>query len=311
MYEAGLVFGYLIFGWPAMTAEGRRRYDDHTARRIMDTLLQSLTYRRASLQQQALAGRVFSMIAHNLGSPIFQLCSDARVLKDGFLEGESLRRRLRLGGFLDGVEERRLDKYHQLLRQSRHMRGIVDAILSIDGRKIERKMATVSVASVVYDVVRTVRKEAEGWATIDYTRPDEETLKKQLFYTDEIRVYDIMLNLLTNAVKYSPQGGTIQVQAVVTTHGAELRVRDEGHHIPSDERKRIFQPFVRGQQAKSEGIPGLGLGLYVVDLYAKALDGRVGIVQEAGPGKSFAVFLPRIPEPPEDEVAEEEEEEES
>ncbi|HET8797591.1 MAG TPA: sensor histidine kinase [Thermoanaerobaculia bacterium] len=268
--------GFFAFGW-RRDAEGVERFE--SARLMWTLLLQSLIFKRAALQQDALRGRIFSMVAHNLGSPLFQLCSDARILADHFLENN---------------EQARFEKYDQVLRQSRHMQGIIDAILSIDGRDTKLALRELSLASIVYDVVRTVRPEARGWVEIDFPKPDDDTIRGTRFTTDEIRVYDILLNILANAVKYSPPEATVRVRVNVTARGAELVVRDQGPGIPEHEKRRVFEPFFRGQWAIDNRIPGLGLGLYVANLYAAALNGRIHIANESDQGVSFTVFLPPI-----------------
>lgn len=276
MSDTGGMFGFLIFGWRP-EAEGKGRYE--SAEALWTFLLQSLIFKKAALQQHALRGNIFSMIAHNLGAPVFHLCSDSRILVDRFPE-------------LELNEESRFAKYDQILREARHMQGIIDAILSIDGREPKLNLKDVSLASVTYDVVRTLRVEARVSrnVTIHYDKPEDAMIAKTKFNTDEIRIYDIMLNLVTNAVKYSPQGGVVRVDTNVGSRGALLTVHDNGPDVPEDERKLIFQPFFRGRGASHT--QGLGLGLFVADIYAKALKGRISISHVPGEGKSFVVFLP-------------------
>src|SRR4029079_13802411 len=144
------------------------------------------------------------------------------------------------------------------------MQGIIDAILSIDGREARLNLKKVPLASLVYDVVRTLRAEAKAYSvTIEYQQRTDEADEKSLFLTDEVRVYDIMLNLVSNAVKYSPENGIVKVSTSVTPRGALLSVSDTRQDVPEAERKLIFEPFFRGRSAMS--VPGLGLGLYVAD----------------------------------------------
>lgn len=273
--EPHIRFGYFLIGWRS-GSRGVASYD--SAKLMWNLLLQSLIFRKASLQQDVLTSRVFSTVAHNLGSPVMQIRTNARLLVDGYLEDDS---------------ERRFEKYDQILRQGRHMQGIIDAILSIDGRKSSPQFTSLSLAELAYEVVRTMRVEAKGKLTIEYPRPTEEQVVETRFRTDEIRVYDILLQLVGNAVKYTPRSGTVQVSVSVKRHGAELRVRDEGPGVAEDEKLRILEPFVRGRASSNNNIPGLGLGLFVVDLYTQSLGGHVQIQKnESGRGASFIVFIP-------------------
>ncbi|HEV7243099.1 MAG TPA: sensor histidine kinase [Thermoanaerobaculia bacterium] len=267
------VSSFILLAWPP-GAEERRQYE--TARAHWALLLSTTTRARRA----ALSRRLFSMVAHNLGAPVFHLTSDARILADGYLEENDVERRL---------------KYDQILRQSRHLQGIIDAILSLDKRDPVLNIKQVSLAELAYDVVRTIRQDArERRVRIDFPKPTAELARQTRFQTDEIRVYDILLNLLSNAVKYSPPDGVVHVRLRVSGHGAELRVSDQGPGIPPEEQRHIFQPFFRGRM-KHHQVGGLGLGLYVVDMYTRALRGRVQITSESPHGTTFTVFLPQLP----------------
>jgi signal transduction histidine kinase len=102
----------------------------------------------------------------------------------------------------------------------------------------------------------------------------------------------ILINLLTNSVRYSPAGGLIQLSITAVGSVVELRVTDEGPGIPRRERARIFSPYARGARARRAGGPGLGLGLHIVRTLVAMHEGTVGVDSEPGHGASFWVRLP-------------------
>lgn len=263
----------IVIGW-STDAPSNRRFEDE---RVQWALLLDGAVRH--LRVSTVSGRLFSMVAHNLGAPVFKLISDSHILVDRFPE-------------IEQNEDARFAKYNQILKEARYMQGIIDAILSIDGREPNLNLRDVSLASLVYDVVRTQRLDARASrnVTIHYDKPEDAMIAKTKFITDEARLYDIMLNLVSNAVKYSPVGGMVRVTTSVGPRGALLTVHDDGPDVPDDERNLIFQPFFRGRAAAKT--QGFGLGLYVADLYARALKGRISISHVPGEGKSFVVFLP-------------------
>jgi len=271
--ETSLSFGFYLFGWEP-GAPGSERFDLH--RLTWTPLLQALAFRQASFEQQTMKNRIFSMIAHNLGSPVFKMRSDLGVL---------------VKGFLDNQPEQREQKYLELLRQARHLTGIIDGILSLSKRKMTLDITTVSLARLLYDVVRTVRKDGQGKGlSIDVPRPPAAPAEdRSRCRTDEVKVYDILLNLLTNAIKYGPPNSRVQVELHLARKGFEIRVRDEGPGIPRDELPMLFQPFFRGRLA--ETVPGLGLGLYISRLYAQKLGGRLQVANNAERGVTFSLFL--------------------
>jgi signal transduction histidine kinase len=109
---------------------------------------------------------------------------------------------------------------------------------------------------------------------------------------DPQRLGQVLINLLTNACRYSPSGGLIKVAIGQVGSTVELRVSDEGPGIPRRERARIFSPYARGARARRAGGPGLGLGLHIVRTLVAMHEGAVGVDSEPGQGASFWVRLP-------------------
>ncbi|MEM7582883.1 MAG: HAMP domain-containing sensor histidine kinase [Acidobacteriota bacterium] len=270
--------GFYVFSWDDEQAAGYQRYESQRLAWAMP--LQALVYRRAAVEQEELKGRLFSIVAHNLGSPLYQMRSGLRVLVDGFLEK---------------FEERRYDKYRQLLRQARHMDAIVDSILSLSDREIEVDLSEVAVSRLAYEVVRTVRPEAKVKnVRIEYPEPSPGKNDSTTILTDETKVYDILLNLLVNAVKYSERGQRVEVSVEPSPKGVEVRVEDRGLGVPANERGRIFEPFFRG--ARAQQVAGLGLGLYSAKLYADLLQGHIQAYDAREGGSMFTLFLPYLEE---------------
>jgi signal transduction histidine kinase len=98
------------------------------------------------------------------------------------------------------------------------------------------------------------------------------------------------MNLLTNAVKYSPRGSTVTVTAKAENGIATISVHDEGVGIPAAERDHIFERFYRGSQRP--GGRGTGVGLAVVCRYVELLGGSVSVESELGRGSTFLFTLP-------------------
>jgi len=102
---------------------------------------------------------------------------------------------------------------------------------------------------------------------------------------------ELVGNLVDNAVRYTPAGGTVTVAVDATEDGAAVIVRDTGPGISSDDLEHIFEPFYRGPAQKN--IPGTGLGLPIVKCIAERHGGRVEVQTTLGKGSAFRVFLPR------------------
>ena len=110
---------------------------------------------------------------------------------------------------------------------------------------------------------------------------------------DPQRLYEVLTNLLGNAIKYSPEAGAIEIGGQVFDKTIRLYVTDEGIGIPASEHQRIFERFHRVDNSLARKTPGTGLGLFLVRAVAEAHGGSVWVDSKPGEGSTFWVELPR------------------
>ena len=131
--------------------------------------------------------------------------------------------------------------------------------------------------------------EAEGLA-LEYELPSGSVM----LYADPHDVEGIVNNLISNAIKYTPHGGRVEVRSGVRDDHLEVRVSDTGIGISDEDQAKLFRQFFRGANARTHTAEGTGLGLAIVQRILDRYDGRIEV--ESRPGKG-ATFLTRIPLP--------------
>lgn len=109
---------------------------------------------------------------------------------------------------------------------------------------------------------------------------------------DELRLRQLFLNLVANAVNYTPKGGRVEISLAVINGEAKVTVRDTGIGIPAEHLTHIFDRFYRVDKARNREDGGTGLGLAIVKSLAEAHGGRVEVASTPGEGTAFTVFLP-------------------
>ena len=116
---------------------------------------------------------------------------------------------------------------------------------------------------------------------------------------DEQQLRQVLVNLVENAVKYSPDGGPVKVKVSRGERGVRWAVSDQGLGIPASERRRVFEKFYRLDPNMTRGIGGTGLGLYICRELVRRLDGRIWVEGNSsdepngrGMGSTFYIEIP-------------------
>jgi two-component system phosphate regulon sensor histidine kinase PhoR len=119
--------------------------------------------------------------------------------------------------------------------------------------------------------------------------------------TDAKLLWEILSNLLSNAIAYTPDGGSIRLRAALADDRVRIDVVDTGYGIPSNEQERIFQKFFRATNATQKKTSGTGLGLYLVRSLTTLLGGEIAFTSIEHQGTTFTLHLPLNPPPHEQE----------
>jgi PAS domain S-box-containing protein len=219
-----------------------------------------------------------STVSHELRSPLTSIYGFAETL---------LRQDVAFG------EEERATFLRYIASESERLTAIVDRLLSVaqlDTGAMSVQLAETDVGSVVQDVVRSVETR-NGRADHRFVVAlDDEPLAAE---ADGDKLRQVLAHLLDNAVRYSPQGGTVTVAARRRDDAVEVSVADEGVGIPPAEQERIFRKFYRGDSATGAvGTGAAGLGLFLAEGLVTAMGGTIRVDSEEGQGATFVLELP-------------------
>jgi signal transduction histidine kinase len=215
-------------------------------------------------------------VSHELRTPLAAIYGAAITLRRADLDlGEEMRARL-----LEVVAE-----------ESDRLAQIVNDVLlasHLDSGQLQLNIQTIDAAKLTENVVESARLHLP--ATVSLSVEVEKRLPPVA--ADEQQLRQVLVNLVENAVKYSPEGGPVQVRLARDDRCVRWEVTDEGLGIPASERRRVFEKFFRLDPNMTRGIGGTGLGLYICRELVRRLDGRIWVEANGAKGSKFVVELP-------------------
>lgn len=190
-------------------------------------------------------------------------------------------------------DQQRLADYARSINEAgRHLLLLIDDILDVARSQtgaLEIAQAPVAVGPLLETACAAVAEEAErAGLTLALEVPDG----LPSLMGDAGRLHQLLVNLLSNAAKFTPAGGRITLSAKVTEAGLAIRVADTGIGIAPEDRERVFEPFTQVDNSLSRRFHGSGLGLYMARTLAEALGGTVGLEAPQGPGTVAVLRFP-------------------
>ncbi|MDX1585020.1 MAG: ATP-binding protein, partial [Thermoanaerobaculia bacterium] len=184
-------------------------------------------------------------------------------------------------------------KFEIIRRQSRHLERLVDDLLDISRvtrGKIELQKKRVDFGKLVAQTIEeTVPKTETIDRTLQVDLPDEPLFVE----VDDVRIHQVLSNLITNALKYTEPGGTIRVRTARRSDRAVLEIEDDGEGIPRDLLPKVFDLFAQGGATNDNHQQGLGIGLTLVERLLDLHGGTITADSDGpGTGTRFTVSLP-------------------
>lgn len=268
-YEARIMRPDQIVYW--IRVSGKVLFSEgHIPVRMLGTVMDITENKHEEIQKNDF----IAIASHELKTPLTSLKGYAQLLKLGkgsndpeFISG--------LAGRIEGQINKMTKLIYSFLDLSR-----------IESKKTELMMEKVNLNELIQEV------------TNDYLFQDRnhplsfEPVELPLIYADKQKISQVMENLISNAIKYSPDGGSVQISAALENENILVSVTDHGIGIDNNHQEKIFDRFYRIDDLKVKNASGFGIGLYLCADIVKRHRGKIGLQSEPGKGSNFYFTLP-------------------
>jgi signal transduction histidine kinase len=267
--------GALAVSFNAMANELETQH--RTLEKQVEERTAALRSANAQLVRASSAKTAFiAMMSHELRTPLNGIIGFADMLSDPM--------------FGDHTPEETRDLASNIMASGRHLLGLINDLLDmakIEAGKIEIRPVPTEVAGLVYEVENVLSalaraKEIEMTTDVDSDVP--------LAMADPSRLRQVLFNLVSNAIKFTPEGGRITVDVVNLEQSVTISVSDNGPGLLPEEAERIFQPYERGSAGADD--EGAGLGLALARSLIELQGGRIWVKSTPGKGSTFSVLIP-------------------
>ena len=229
------------------------------------------------------------MMSHELRTPLTAI--------QGYLELLEM-------GIYGGMTEEQISILRRIESNERHLLAIINDLLDfarVDAKRVELRITPLQVRDIRLAVDPVCRPQIDS-KQLNYAW--QGSGDQLIVRADREKVRQIVVNLVSNACKFTPRGGAIDVECVCLDRFVELRVTDTGPGIPTQKLDAIFEPFVQLDNGLTRATAGTGLGLAISRELARAMGGDLAVTSTLGQGSTFTLTLPRgdveaelLPEP--------------
>ncbi len=276
--RTGEVIGGLFFGHPEPGVFTQR------AEQIVTGLAAqtAIAMDNARLFHQAqtavrLRDQFLSIASHELKTPLTSLLGYTQLLERRTAQAAA-------------ISERERQPIRMIIAQAKRLDAMINALLDVS--RIDQGQLRID--RVRLDVVELIRRVvADVQATLDHHTITAELPNEPIVIEgDAMRLEQVVHNLLSNSIKYSPQHQTVTITLTQHNHQVCIRVVDHGIGIPAAAQPRLFDRFYRADNVDPHHISGIGIGLYVVKEIISQHGGTIEVVSQEGFGSTFKVYLP-------------------
>jgi PAS domain S-box-containing protein len=238
-------------------------------------------FRDITLEQEVdrMKSEFISLASHQLRTPLSAIKTYTHMLSEGYM------------GKLNAAQKKSLNT---IINASNRMNELISTLLNItriESGTIAVTPKMVHMITIIEEVLPELIVMAEA-KHITLTLESSESARNRI-KTDGLIVKEVITNLVGNAIKYTPNGGTVGIIVRAQRSDIQVEVRDSGWGIPTHAQDQIFSKFFRGPNIVKRETNGTGLGLYLVKGLIDALGGKIWFTSKESVGTSFFFTLPR------------------
>ena len=224
-------------------------------------------------QLSEIKGRFVSMASHEFRTPLSTVLSSASLLSK----------------YTTTEEQEKRNRHVEKIRNSvTHLNDILEDFLSLgklDEGKVDLNITQFDLHAFMDDTLDEMKGLLKKDQYFVFTHEGTE-----LAWSDKKLLKNIIINLVSNAIKFSDDGKPVEVTSSITKEKIQIVIKDQGIGISNDDLEHLYSSFYRGKNAIN--IQGTGLGLHIVKRYIEILDGTIQLESTLGEGTSFSVMIP-------------------
>lgn len=223
-------------------------------------------------RQETLRKRLTADVAHELRTPLATLQSHLEAMIDGIWKPDA----------------ERLKSCHEEIMRINRMVGDLEKLARYESENLILNKTDFDISALIQHILNNFETDFAGKRIEISFNEVEERIN-----ADKDKISQVMINLISNALKYTPHGGSVEINVKGSDTKTEIRVKDTGMGIPPEDLPHIFERFYRADKSRNRMTGGSGIGLAIVKAIIEAHKGSVTVQSELGKGTEFTVILPK------------------
>ena len=221
-----------------------------------------------------LKSRFISMVSHEFRTPLGLILSSTELLQNYGSKWN---------------DEKRDEQFEKIKKAVDNLTGLMKDVIVLgeeESVKIKITPEEIDINSFVKEIIEEIKISSPDHPAIDFSHKKNPLI----VFTDKKLVRQILLNLISNAAKFTPAKNNVYINLTSNQNVTEIEIKDEGIGIPEEDLTNIFEPFIRAKN--SADIKGSGLGLSIVKRAVELLNGEINVTSKLNEGSVFKVILP-------------------